>query len=84
MSKQLAMNTTVEGETYAAGTVPPAEVAKKITNPKAWGEEPKPDAAPEPEPENPEAPKAPPAPAAAPASPAPSGPPPSAPPANGK
>lgn len=40
MSKKLAMNTTVEGETYAAGTVPPAEVAEKITNPKAWGETP--------------------------------------------
>lgn len=37
MSKKLAMNTTVEGETYKAGTVPSAEVAKKITNPKAWG-----------------------------------------------
>lgn len=37
MSDKLAMNTTVDGETYEAGTVPPAAVAKKINNPKAWG-----------------------------------------------
>lgn len=41
MSDKLAMNTTVDGETYEAGTVPPAAVAKKINNPKAWGLEPK-------------------------------------------
>ena len=50
MSKKLAMNTTVEGETYEAGTVPPAEIAKKIDNAKAWGEEPQAAAEPEPEP----------------------------------
>lgn len=37
MGQKLAMNTTVEGDTYKAGSVPPASVAKKITNPKAWG-----------------------------------------------
>lgn len=36
MSKKLAMNTTLGDVTYKAGTVPPADVAKKITNPKAW------------------------------------------------
>lgn len=36
MSKKLAMNTTLGDVTYEAGTVPPADVAKQITNPKAW------------------------------------------------
>lgn len=40
MPKQLAMNTTVDGVTYKAGTVPPAKVAAKIDNPKSWGEKP--------------------------------------------
>lgn len=40
--RKLAVNTTViddegRGHTYAAGEVVPAEVAKRITNPKAWG-----------------------------------------------
>lgn len=34
--KKLARNTTINGTTYEAGTVPPADVAKEITNPKAW------------------------------------------------
>lgn len=34
--KKLARNTTINGVTYEAGTVPPADVAKEITNPKAW------------------------------------------------
>jgi hypothetical protein len=34
--KKLARNTTINGVTYDAGTVPPADVAKEITNPKAW------------------------------------------------
>lgn len=38
MSKKLAVNVTVGGDTYAAGTEVPADVAKQITNPKAWGE----------------------------------------------
>lgn len=36
MSKKLAVNTTIAGATYEAGTVPPADVAKLITNPKCW------------------------------------------------
>ncbi len=38
--KKLAVNVTVGGDTYEAGTVPPAEVADQISNPKAWGDEP--------------------------------------------
>lgn len=34
--KKLARNTTINGVTYEAGTVPPADVAKEINNPKAW------------------------------------------------
>lgn len=36
--KALAANVYVDGEFYAAGSKPSAEVAKRITNPKAWGE----------------------------------------------
>jgi hypothetical protein len=36
MSKKLAVNTTIAGTTYPAGSVPPADVAKLITNPKCW------------------------------------------------
>lgn len=34
--KKLAVNVTVGGTTHEAGSVPPAEVAKQIDNPKAW------------------------------------------------
>jgi hypothetical protein len=37
--RKLAVNTTVGGTTYEAGTVPPAEVAEQISNPKAWGDQ---------------------------------------------
>lgn len=37
--KKLAVNVTVGGETYPAGSTPPADVAEQITNPKAWGED---------------------------------------------
>ena len=39
MSRKLATNVTVEGDTYAAGTVPPKEIADKITHPRAWATE---------------------------------------------
>lgn len=39
--KKLAVNVTVEGDTYKAGTFPPEDVAEKITNPKAWANPPK-------------------------------------------
>lgn len=38
--RKLAVNTTVGGVTYEAGTTPDAEVAEQITNPAAWGDEP--------------------------------------------
>lgn len=38
--RKLAVNTTINGATYEAGTVPPADVAKQIDNPKAWGNDP--------------------------------------------
>lgn len=38
MGRKLAMFTTVDGDTYPAGTEVPDDVAKQITNPKAWGE----------------------------------------------
>lgn len=40
MARKLAVNTTIAGTTYEAGSVPPADVAKLITNPKAWGGDP--------------------------------------------
>jgi hypothetical protein len=39
-SKALAVNVTVGGETYPAGSTPDEEIADQITNPKAWGDEP--------------------------------------------
>lgn len=41
--RKLAVNVTVGSTTYEAGTVPPADVAKLIDNPKAWGDDPEPD-----------------------------------------
>lgn len=38
--RKLAVNTTVGGVTYEAGSTPDPEVAEQITNPAAWGEEP--------------------------------------------
>jgi hypothetical protein len=44
MAKRLAKTVMVRDpetdqyKTYAAGTIPPASVAKEITNPMAWGE----------------------------------------------
>lgn len=37
--KTLAVNVTVGGETFPAGSTPPAEIAKQIDNPKAWSAE---------------------------------------------
>lgn len=34
--KKLTANVYVDGELYAAGSRPPADVAKRITNEKAW------------------------------------------------
>lgn len=34
--KSLAVNVTVGGETFLAGSTPPKEIADQITNPKAW------------------------------------------------
>lgn len=34
----LAATVHVNGEVYAAGTTPPADVAELITNPKAWAD----------------------------------------------
>ncbi len=39
-AKTLAVNVTVDGETYPAGSTLPAEVAAQVTNPKAWGDSP--------------------------------------------
>jgi hypothetical protein len=39
--RKLASNVWVGGELYEAGSAPPKEVADQITNPKAWGDEPK-------------------------------------------
>lgn len=38
MSKKLAATVHIDGTVYKAGTTVDADVAKKITNPKAWGE----------------------------------------------
>lgn len=35
--KKLSANTTIGNMTYPADSVPPKEIAKQITNPKAWG-----------------------------------------------
>ena len=42
MSRKLALSVVVDGQLYEAGSEPPAEVAKGITNADAW--EPAPDA----------------------------------------
>lgn len=39
-ARKLAANVWVDGVLYAADSDVPAEVAKSITNPKAWGSEP--------------------------------------------
>lgn len=39
MSRQLAEGVYVAGRFFAAGAVPPEEVAALISNPKAWGED---------------------------------------------
>ena len=36
MGKTLASNVHIDGTVYPAGSEPPADVAKRITNPKAW------------------------------------------------
>lgn len=46
--RKLAANVVVGGVTYAAGSVPPPEVAEKISNPKAWASEPRTNEADEP------------------------------------
>lgn len=38
--KKLAANVYVDGVLYTPDSDVPADVAKQITNPKAWGEEP--------------------------------------------
>lgn len=38
--KKLAANVYVDGVLYTPESDVPAEVAKRITNPKAWGDEP--------------------------------------------
>lgn len=39
MAKQLAANVYVDGELHEAGSTPPKEIADRITNPRAWGED---------------------------------------------
>lgn len=39
MARKLAAYVHVSGVVYPAGSTPPADVAKQITNPKAWAEE---------------------------------------------
>lgn len=36
MGKKLAYTVYLDGECYKAGTCPPADVAKRITNESAW------------------------------------------------
>lgn len=36
MSRRLATNVVIDGTVYAGGTIPPADVAKRITNEVAW------------------------------------------------
>lgn len=43
-AKKLASNVYVDGVLYTPESDVPAEVAKQITNPKAWGESPEPEA----------------------------------------
>lgn len=50
--KSLTAGVYVDGKFYEAGSTPPAEVAKQIVNPKAWGGE-----VPEAEPEGPKFPE---------------------------
>ena len=40
MSRRLASYVHVEGQVYGPDADVPAEVAEKITNPKAWGDKP--------------------------------------------
>lgn len=42
MARSLCANVWVGSEFFAAGSTPPAQAARLITNPKAWGEEPEP------------------------------------------
>lgn len=37
MARRLKANVLVDGVLYRSGSTPPADVAKQITNPKAWG-----------------------------------------------
>lgn len=46
--RKLAVNTTIAGATYEAGSVPPADVAEQITNPACWGDVPSADDGPPP------------------------------------
>jgi hypothetical protein len=39
--RKLARNVWVGGRFYEAGSTPPKEDADQITNPKAWGDEPR-------------------------------------------
>ena len=39
MAKQLARNVAMNGQSYKAGTSPPPDVAARITNPLAWGDD---------------------------------------------
>lgn len=41
-SRKLAATVHLDGEVYEAGTKVPADIAKRIDNPKAWGETPAP------------------------------------------
>ena len=43
-ARTLAAYVYVEGQVYGPGSDVPAEIAEKITNPKAWGETPAPEA----------------------------------------
>lgn len=43
MAKKLAANVFVDGVMYRVGDAPEKEVADKIANPKAWGDEPEAD-----------------------------------------
>lgn len=42
-AKKLVAYVHVGGQVYGPGSDVPAEVAKQITNPKAWGDEPEPE-----------------------------------------
>lgn len=47
MARQLRFSVVVGSQTYVGGTVPPADVAKQITNPDAWEGGPEESAGPE-------------------------------------